>query len=54
MLKPGQPIPKDMDPVVADNIKFYRAHKDELQPAIMKFKTLSRQINKSGKSESGQ
>ncbi len=41
MLQPGQPIPKDMDPALADNLKFVREHKAEITPALEKLQALN-------------
>lgn len=41
----GKPIPKDMDPALAENLKFYRQHKEELTAAFQKLQKLSAKFN---------
>jgi hypothetical protein len=49
MMQPGQPIPKDMEPALAENLKFYRQHRQELAPSIQKFQALCAQFAESSK-----
>jgi hypothetical protein len=41
----GKPIPKDMDPALADNLKFFRQHKDELTASFQKFQDLMAKLH---------
>lgn len=45
MLQPGQPIPNDMDPILADNLRFFRQHKEELAPPLRNFQDLNAKVN---------
>jgi hypothetical protein len=41
----GKPIPKDMDPALAENLKFYRQHKQELTDSFQKLQSLTAKLN---------